>query len=253
MNFHIIVRYTLALVGALIASASLATTSVVVPNSRVDVEGETNNLSPFEGGVSRYQQVYASSQFAEINPGGAYLTQIVFRPDTFSGFPMTWRIPGVRIEFSTTSKTPHALDEFFANNIGPDKVLAFGPGPLTLSTLDSGPSSGPRAFDIVIPLTIPFFYDPVAGNLLMDVQVYSPGATISFGPTLDAVVSDPSTSRVWASDATSLSANGAARDIGLVTEFTFVPESTTGNLALVSLLTATARRCRCSRRQWRPA
>ena len=50
---------------------------------------------------------------------------------------------------------------------GVDEVVVYD-GELTLSSAFSGPSAGPKDFDIIIALQSPFYYDPRAGNLLLD-------------------------------------------------------------------------------------
>src|SRR4051812_35126037 len=57
---------------------------IVVPNSLASLEGNSHNAWPFDIGEfplssQRYQQVYASSQFADI-VGPVAITQIRFRP-----------------------------------------------------------------------------------------------------------------------------------------------------------------------------
>jgi hypothetical protein len=77
------------------------------------------------------------------------------------------------------------LSATFANNVGADDTVVFS-GPLSLSSAFTGPSAGPKDFDIVITLQTPFLYDPSAGNLLLDVRNFSGGTTIQF----DAEASD---------------------------------------------------------------
>ena len=50
--------------------------------------------------------------------------------------------------------------------------------PLTISSAGSL-QGNPSAFDITVPLTTPFHYDPAAGNLLLQVQNYSGAASRS--------------------------------------------------------------------------
>ena len=55
--------------------------NLVVPNTNANVEGNFGNEYPFDIGAEgrlnqRYQQVYASSQFGAVPPGGAFITAI---------------------------------------------------------------------------------------------------------------------------------------------------------------------------------
>jgi hypothetical protein len=96
-----------------------------------------------------------------------------------------------------------------------------------LSSAFTGPSIGPKEFDIVINLLTPFLYDPSAGDLLLDVTNFGGGDTTQF----DAVSSgDTHVNRVWALDSLAASGTVDATSAGLVTEFKFssaVPEPST--------------------------
>jgi hypothetical protein len=186
--------------------------TLVVPNAMANVEGNIGNSFPFNIGSNtlRYQQVFASSQFGSMPPAGALITGIAFRADAgWSSFSGT--LPAIRIDLSTTSKTPDRLDPIFANNVGANNVVVFN-GPLSLSSAAAG---HPAAFDIVITLAAPFFYTPSAGNLLMDVRNSGGGTIIQF----DAVLGEgDSVSRGYGA---LNSATGSVDTVGLVTEFIF--------------------------------
>jgi hypothetical protein len=204
-----------------IAFAALSEASIVVPNVLSNTEGNGNNNFPFDTlAPQRYQQVYDASQFA----GGGLITQIAFRPDGLVGGSFTVTIANIQIDLSTTSAAPDALSNTFASNVGPNDTVVFN-GALNLSSLDSGPSGGPKAFDIIINLTTPFFYNPASGNLLLDVRNNSglpSGAAGGFDS--ENLVAD-SVSRVLG-DLTN--ATASVRDTeGLITQFTIVPEPDT--------------------------
>lgn len=190
---------------------------VVVPNTNATAAGGYDNTYPFDitySGIAnqRYQQVYAASQFGAVPSGGAYITALAFRRAAgWSGFDTT--LPAVQIDLSTTANGPDGLSSTFANNVGGDDTVVFN-GALTLASSDMG---SPPAFDIVIPLTTPFFYNPAAGNLLLDVRNSGGGTTAPF----DAVdVVGDSVSRAYGGVGSSL---GSTDTIGLVTKFTLGP------------------------------
>ena len=143
---------------------------IVVPNSLANSQGNSNNGFPFSCGPGsmRYQQVYLGSQF----PQSALIDKISFRlnnlvggiifgfgPDVF---------PNIIIELSTTQAQPNALSATFADNVGPDVQTVYS-GNLSLSAPDC--DTQPCPFDVMIPLQIPFLFDPENGNLLLDVRV----------------------------------------------------------------------------------
>lgn len=234
-------RNSLVTCGAVLAVLSLTSglahaQSVVVPNNKAAVEGNTDNAWPFNishFGLSsqRYQQVYDKSQFAALS-GPETITAILFRPDYAFGSAFSSTLPSIQIDLSTTSKTPDGLGTTFASNVGADDTVVFN-GPLSLSSAFTGPAGGPKDFDIVINLMTPFLYDPTMGNLLLDVHNFSGGFTAQFDA--DSTVGD-SVSRVYTYASGVGAANADFADsIGLVTKFQFaspVPEP--GSLALLA-------------------
>jgi hypothetical protein len=222
---------------------------IVVPNAQTNVEGNGNNAFPFHIGAfglnsQRYQQVYNASDFLMAFGGQPQLiTQIAFRPDALAGAAFNTTLPNVQINLSTTSHSADNLSTTFATNVGPNDTIVHS-GSLPLSSAFMGPPGGPKDFDIVIPLTTPFLYDPTMGNLLLDVRNFGDGFTTFFDGenTFGDAVSRAGT----------LSVNGVnsptadfSDSFGLVTQFTFqqvppaqaeIPEPST--LALLGLATA---------------
>jgi hypothetical protein len=85
-------------------------------------------------------------------------------------------------------------------------------------------------------LTTPFFYNPAAGNLIMDLQNFSSGNSGgTLIPALDATSASPTlVSRVYAFSATATTATGGDQ-MGLVTRFNFVPTPEPSTIALLAL------------------
>jgi PEP-CTERM motif len=116
----------------------------------------------------------------------------------------------------TTTNAPDALSAVFANNEGADKMLVHS-GSLSLSSADIGPTGGPKAFDIIVNLTTAFLYNPASGNLLLEVQNFSGGATTAFDG--ENAFGDP-VSRVVTLDVNGVNdTTGNTDTFGLVTEF----------------------------------
>ena len=204
--------------------------NIVTPNNLAGTEGAIDNGYPFSvAETMRYQQVYNASQFGSL-AGGGMITAIAFRPDARYGYAFTHTIGNIRIDLSTTTAGPGGLSLTFANNVGANDTTVFN-GALTLSSAFTGsPAGGPRNFDIVIQLTTPFFYNPAAGNLLLDIRDFSSGNSGgTLLPQLDATRADPTlVGRVYAFDASAMSAPYSFQQdtIGLVTRFTAsVPDS----------------------------
>lgn len=162
---------------ALAASGTNPLQTLVVPNAFTNTEANFGNRVPFgadiSGQTNRYQQVYAASEFAATGP--IVIKQIAFRPNAFDGSgsglgqAFSTTIPQIQISLSTTHAAPDALSATFADNVGANNTLVFS-GSLPLSSANIGPTTGPKQFDVVIPLATPFHYNPAAGNLLLDVK-----------------------------------------------------------------------------------
>ena len=126
------------------------------------------------------------------------------------------------------------MDLTFANNIGPDETTVFA-GALSLSSADTGSGlpGAPRDFDISIVFDTGFTYDPLLGNLLLDVFVFDGASTTAFDA---AFVSDDPVSRILTIDSGINSPTADMADVfGLVTKFvtTDVPEP--GGLTLLAV------------------
>jgi hypothetical protein len=210
-----------ALLLSVVASDAPALT-LVVPNSLADREGDSNNYFPFSLTSSafsmRYQQVFDSAEFSELSRP-MLLTEITFRPEgrLLGDGAVSGTIPHVEIRLSTTTVEPQSLGETFADNVGPDEQVVFN-GSLSFSSANVG-NPGPKPFDLVIALKVPFLYDPRVGNLVLDVRNFG-GPFIT---SMDATGS-PATSRVYSPlfGGSVDSITGTVASTGLVARFTFV-------------------------------
>lgn len=195
--------------------------ALIVPNSLATSEGNSTSGYPFNLNWSnkssiRFQQVFNASEFSSLD-GPQIIKQISFRPDWWHGQPFSTTIPEIQINMSTTNKMPDKLSGHFQNNIGEDETVVYK-GELSLSSLDDGPYSGPKDFDIVIDLQTPFIYNPNVGNLLLDIRNFSNSSTTLFDS--QSVMGDSiSTVFSWNDDGVDQE-NGVWTTWGLVTKFT---------------------------------
>src|SRR5439155_473356 len=104
---------------------------IVVPNDRATRGGNSADNLPFANNY-RLQQVCDASQFSAIAPSGGWINAIYFRVD---GGVFTATDPSMQVNLSTTSKGPDGLSSVFAENVGSDDKIVFGPGALTLDSL----------------------------------------------------------------------------------------------------------------------
>src|SRR6266540_557169 len=138
-----------------LASDSIQAQSVlgiVVPNNRASVDGTSGDTAPFVNGATsvRWQQVYDASQFLLITPHGGWVGDIVFRLDGECRNGFGTDVSSLQINLSTTSKRPDGLSSTFAENIGVDDRIVFGPGSLHL-VQGCNPGTSPQLFVMLIP------------------------------------------------------------------------------------------------------
>ena len=206
----------------LAASTLYGTVFVVVPNDLMNTEGNGGSTFPFFieyfGRLSsmRYQQVYDASQFSSVGTNGGYITDLIFRAD--GGSKRTGNIiTNVQINLSTTSKSPDGLSSVFSDNVGDDETIVYGPKALTFA---GGGGGRQEPLDMFMSLDKPFYYNPSAGNLLLDVRNNTGGMFDPFSQdhSLDAsgILGD-SISLVYATSVTNSS--GTTGTGGLVTGF----------------------------------
>ncbi len=229
-KFHVSVVIWLAAAGAFPAE-----TVFVVPGSFATTEGNSFTHYPFGLGNTpltslRVQQVYASSEFSAISQGGGWIHAISFRPDPqmFTGSPFP-NLPDIEIAFSTTARNPDSLSPVFAENIGSDAVTVLGRGSVNYTGYSGD-------FYLGLTFTTPFFYDPSAGNLLLDVRNYQPEQIPPMGshPFDQHVSADVPIGALFANSAFDVS--GLVGQGGLITRFhtTPIPEPATWHLVALA-------------------
>jgi uncharacterized protein (TIGR03437 family) len=141
----------------------------------------------------RLQQTVGSGQF----PGPVVITGAHVRSGVGTG-RVTLNLSSFKVTLSTTQVYPntnggHVLPgTTYANNVGPDAATVYNSSFTASSPGCTGPAACP--FDILVPFTAPFSYDPTKGRLLVDMIV---SADPSQTGSLDGVAfTDPTTSTV---------------------------------------------------------
>ncbi len=166
------------------ASAELLT---VVPPGFENMGGGFQGPAPlrFPGtGGARTQQVYELQLFTDFS-GPRTITAIDLRtfpgiaPSAFFGNSVS--VSNVTIRLSTTQRGDegNTLSANFADNIGNDDTIVYS-GALTLTTAANG-NLPVSPFDYTIVFQNPFLYDPLAGNLLLDVNIPTTAAVTTAG------------------------------------------------------------------------
>jgi hypothetical protein len=223
---------------ALLLGAAPSGADFVIPADLENVEGGSLNSIPFSSAANqdsfRYQQLYGASEF----PSEAVfeIQEIRFRPDLGTGFATTVTYPDLEVRLSTTSVSYSNISATFSENVTTIETQVFR-GEVVLATEFIGPAEGPKAFDLRIPFDSSYFYEPCAGNLLIDFRFHS-GASAGGTNHFDAQAGGTSWARVWTNplDAGLNEPTGASGvGFGLVT--LFVPEPGAGLMGLSSIAT----------------
>jgi len=195
------VSFVVSAPALLIVATNPTNPTLIIPPQLANVDGGGATLTL--SSVLRMQEVYRSAMF----PAGPILIrELRFRPSAVLGGAFSTHIPDLQLNLSTTAAQPDALSSTFANNVGANDTLVFR-GSLDVSSAFTGPASGPKAFDIVVPLTTPFLYNPAAGNLLVEWRNHS-GAPVSISTDGSALGNDGA-SRLIAFSATATTASAA--------------------------------------------
>ncbi|MBI5387316.1 MAG: hypothetical protein HZA90_21860 [Verrucomicrobia bacterium] len=177
----------------------------------------------------RLQQVYEASDFSGYGfpEEGVLITEISF----FGGpVPIGLTTPSnIQINLSTTSKLPDGLSASFAENIGSDDLIVYGPSPLRIT-------QGPGA-TMGITLSQPFPYRSSSGNLLLDIRNWQgmgqPPPPSSWQLAVVSRAGD-SVSGVSSSDVNSAIAE-FGDTFGLMTVFTVIPIPEPGPVVLLAV------------------
>jgi hypothetical protein len=184
----------------------------VLPSGYANVEGNSASGDLFRTTSSKFQQVYSASAFSFLSGVTGRIDGLSFRFDgpTAQNFANVWS--SVSVTLSTGSREPDSLSAMYEANAGTDPLEVYGGSLTIVSTF----SPGVRSFDVQIPFTTPFFYDPSRGNLTLTILT-SPGPTNLF---LDAQSSvGDSVGRVYGG----ISLTGTPDTLGLVTRFSITP------------------------------
>lgn len=200
---------------------------IIVRNDLATTDGDTRfHTAPFNNAeASRYMQIYSASQFSTLS-APASITQITLRADQASAF--TKDFSSVDIYLSTSRHSVSELSSIFSENIGADNTLVRS-GPLTIASSSTLTAGTARVFDVSIPLSTPFTYDPSAGNLVLEIRNFSGGES----GFLDGFRDPTATiTRLVFRDGSATATNGIVQSGGFVTEFTFATVPEPGSVVL---------------------
>ena len=192
---------------------------VIGPES---TEGNTASGYPFGSVNTRVQQYYNRNEFSNFNT--IILLSVGFRIEGDTASSLQTSFNDLNVYLSTSDGT---ISSSFSQNRGSDFTKVFS-GPITFN---APPSAGPTPFNIIIPFSSPFSYDPKKGNLVLEITqdhaLGGPGRLDAFDsalPLLWGQISDDKISSI--------------AYVSLVTKFgyTSVPEPDVSPLIIVIAL-----------------
>jgi hypothetical protein len=192
-------------VALLFSATPSAADSIIIGSPADPVFG---NSIPFgQAYTGEYQQVYTGSAF----PGPMTITGLRFSNTAYNSGADVMNWGWWSISLSTSARDGSTLSDVYADNVGADNTLVF-----------SGNLFRSWAFGdtLTIPFTTPFSYNPLNGNLLMDVVVpfaWAPGGVIYF----DVNFNNPTIGRVYYYNADDYQGDVVEAGVGLVTGFEY--------------------------------
>jgi uncharacterized protein (TIGR03437 family) len=145
----------------------------VVPNGQGNAPG--NGPINLGSKARRLQEIVGSGNFT----GAIQITGIHVRSAVGTGpvsFNVSWKITLSTTQAYPNTNNGHTLPSLtYANNVGPDATTVYNAAFSGSSPGCSGPA--PCPFDIAVPFTTPFSYDPNKGRLLVDIVSSAPSGT----------------------------------------------------------------------------
>ena len=157
-----------------IRCSQAAEISVVSPHQYADSE------APDRSGIwpeaARSQGIAHRSEFDALPVGGAWLTEIRFRPDGAVPVGEVASFGRVQFSLSVTQVDPLDISFTFADNITGTPVVVYNAAWSSTVINPDPPGAETRPFDFRFPLETPYFYNPAEGNLLFDAIWEMPGS-----------------------------------------------------------------------------
>lgn len=223
-----VMRWTMKRLLVLVLSAAATITAhaaialYTVPSDLADTDGGGANTIPFgselqcDGGGIRYQQVYAGSEIFGGNIGLIAFRLDAGNPGDGAGIARTYE--DIEVRLSTTSRTAMTLSANLTTNPGLDETLVYkGDITYAVPTAKGATTLAPEAFTLEIDPQESFVFDPMAGNLLLDIVIPEcpSGGPIFF----DAQSGGSATNVLGRAYSTNFGTGHTSTNFGLVTEF----------------------------------
>jgi hypothetical protein len=178
LSNHLSKAATLGSLGVIALCAAQAHADIVTPNALAGTEGNSaGNIAPGSGVGWQFLFEIDPSQFSAL--GSNQITGLAFRPAAGSicggnpcGSFAATTLHNVSIELAT-STIALGSDSTFADYLTTNTSTVLPSSTVTVSSSYTGPTAGPKAFDIVFNFSTPYTYHPSDGDLVVDLIINS--------------------------------------------------------------------------------
>ena len=226
-----------------IRCAQAAEISVVSPHQYADSEAPDRTGGDHPE-AARHQGIAHRSEFDALPVGGAWLTEIRFRPDGAVPVGEVASFGRVQWSLSVTQVDPLDISSTFADNITGTPVVVYNAAWSSTVINPDPPGAATRPFDFRFLLETPYFYNPAEGNLLYDIIREMPGPGNSGLARYDLDLSDAFSEKqdIWSEQLGVDSPVSFPGRFTSINEYVFViPEPSTFALTALAFLAVVCR------------
>lgn len=213
-------RLALLVAAPLCALSLSAQSTIVIPNGLANVDGNSSNQFPWGRGGSgiRVQNFYDSSHFTlQGVTTPVLITRLRWRLDAFTNSTAVNYPVGATVTLSTCPVDQAAITNNMAANRGNDATVCYS-GPVSWPQTQVSPN--PPPFQVDLPLSTPFYYDPAFGDLAIESDLPVQSAT-GTQVSLDVSTQAPLASRTFMTTGYPNGTVQVAQNHGLVVEVTY--------------------------------
>ena len=211
-------------------SGALVGQTQVIPSGFAAAEAGSSATNPWNvlTQTQRIQYCYDSSYFTAAGiTGPVVITGMRWRANAAAA-TSTWTggvFQEVQVDMSTTASNYNALGTVLDANHGSNRTNVRST-PVSVSPGSGNGTGIPGQWYVNVPFDAPFFYNPTAGDFLMDLKTGSWSGGSSFSSDLDFNATTVTGSRVLATSASGFASGTLANGYAPVVEFTYAPVTT---------------------------
>jgi hypothetical protein len=226
-----------------IRCAQAQETTIVSARAYDVIEGPDRSTPDWPAAGARGQSIAHRSEFDALPVGGAWLTEIRFRPDGIVPVGEVYSFGRVQWSLSVTQVDPLDISSTFAANITGTPVEVYDAAWSVTVINPNPPGAELRPFELRFPLETPYFYNPAEGNLLMDTIWEMPGPGVNNLARFDLDLSNAFSERrdIWSGELGVDSPVSNGGTFSTIHEYVFIPEPSTLALSALGFLAVVCR------------